>query len=205
MKLLKFSAAAAFSIGIVAAIAGSAWAAPPAKGTKYVNGALCSYTAGKRATIAKPSSSCAGPTVTIRLNKHTKLVDETSPATPVTAGDAVAAFLEWKHGRYTAKKLEYGTSPFVFRHQRFSGKFVSFTGACPAGVLTIRSLGNKGKDVSFSTDSKTVYADRGNASTCAAVTAAYKMGERINVTAGQNTDNSLYAERVNANPRSDNR
>jgi hypothetical protein len=115
--------------------------------------------------------------------------------------DAVAAFLQWHHGHSIVKKLEYGITPFVFRHHEFAGKSPSFTGTCPDGTLTIETLGKHPAEVDFSTDSMTRYKQKDRASNCDSVTASYSVKERINVTGGELTDDTWYAEVVNANPR----
>jgi hypothetical protein len=166
---------------------------------KVVYGTLCSYT-GTHATVASPSSSCSGATVGLRLNKHTKLVDEDKDADAPAVNDAAAAFLKWKNGHYTVKKLEFGTSAFVFRHALFSGTNPSFTGTCTAGTLTIMTLGKHGKPASFSTDGNTKWESANTASNCATVTGGFTKKERTNVTGGGLTDGTWYAEIVNANP-----
>ena len=194
------------AIGVAAALGlmvSSAFAhsAPPSKGAKFVNGTLCTYVAGKSATVAAPTSTCAGATISLRLNRHTKLVDENNPAAAIATGDAVAAFLEWKSGKPSVNKLEYGAMAFIFRHALFSGTFVSWTGTCPTGVLVVKTQGKKGADASFNADANTAWESGNAAATCDSVTAALKANKsRLNVTGGQLTDNTWHANMVNANP-----
>lgn len=203
MKTLKISAAALFMVGLMAMMApvGVLAAHQPHKKVKVVTGTLCTYTAGVSATINLVAANCGTTTdVTVNLNKHTRLVDESTPVAAPVAGDSAAAFLRWHKGKAIAKKLEYGTSLFAYAHHEFAGKYVSSTGDCTSGTLTINGLGSKKKGVSdtFTTDSNTKYRSNGSSATCAAVTGAYKVGERINVAGREMTDGSLYAKLVNA-------
>lgn len=199
----KFAAVSILGLGVLALMApGAALAAghKPPKGARVAFGTICDYTAGKSVTI---SLSCGSSSdATVNLNKHTRLVYEgsTNPAPAPVAGDAAAAFLRWHKGAAIVKKLEFSESAFGFAHAQYPGTFVSSTGDCTSGTLTIQGQGKKGKTATFNTDANTVYLNADAPSDCATVTGAYTAKERINVTGRELTDGSWYAARVNANP-----
>ena len=173
---------------------------PPAKGAAAVFGTVCAYTAGSSLTVSQSCGSSSD--VTVALNAHTRLtyMGTTSPTPAPVAGDSAAGFLRWHKGKAVVKHLEYSEAAFGFAHKQFAGTYVSSTGDCTTGTLTTAGLGSKKSkvDSTFNTDANTVYLQDDGASTCATVTAGYKVGERVNVSGSELTNASWYAKTVNA-------
>jgi len=207
MRTTKIAAISLGALGLFALAAPSALAArhhhghaPHVKGAKVLMGTICSYTAGASLTI---SSSCGTPAdVTVTLNRHSRLDYEgtTAPTPAPATGDAAVASLRWHKGSAIVKRLEYSETAFAVKHEEFPGTYVSSTGDCTSGTLTIAGLGHGKKSGSstFNTDTNTVYTSGGTASTCSVVTGAYKANERLNVRGEELTNGTWYAARVNA-------
>jgi len=171
----------------------------PGSDQHVVFGIVCSYTAGQNIVISENCGSSSDVTVT--LDKGTWLVykGSTSPTPAPAVGDSAAAYLRWKNNFATAGELAYSEDTFAFARGLFAGTYVSSSGNCTAGSLTIQDLGNSNQ-TTFSADVNTIFEKKGAASTCAAVTGAYSAGEPFIVAANENTDGSWYAIRINANP-----
>ena len=172
----------------------------PPTNTHVVFGTICSYTAGQSVTISQNCGSSSDVTVT--LDSHTWLVYEgtTSPVPAPVVGDASAAYLRWNQKQSTAGELAYSENPFAFAHGVFAGDYVSSTGDCTSGTLTIQGFDAQATPTMFNTDASTVYETGGAPSTCATVTGAYATNEPILVLGNEITNGTWYATRINANP-----
>jgi hypothetical protein len=206
MNLLKGTAAGIASLALVAGLSTNAFAAhnhnAAHKGTHAVFGTLCTYTADQTASIAPAGTTCGSSTdVTFTLNKHTKLIDQSNDnnAAPV-AGDSAEAFLVKHHGNLVARRLRYGTSPFRVAIARVHGSYVSSTGDCSAGTLTIQVGHKNTRDLTFDTGTDTRYRIRGNSASCADAQATYATGERLRVRATELSDGSWDARAIDVKP-----
>lgn len=171
----------------------------PSSDQHVVFGIICAYTPGQSAIISQDCGSSSDITVTFDKNTWLVYQGSTSPVPAPVVGDSAAAYLRWVNNFATVGEFAYGEDAFAFAHSLLRGRYVSSTGTCSSGSLTIRNLGSA-SDTIFATDAYTIYENAGKASTCAAVTGGYKAGENLFVAADEITDGSWYARRVNAHP-----
>lgn len=176
MKSLKRSAAVAVvAVGAVALLLPGSVLAASHHRSKTEAGTLSAYAAGSSATVNG---------VRIRLTKHTKLVSEDAAAKTAgpVAGDSAVAFIRWHKHTALAKKLEYGTTAFVYLKRDFSGRYVSSM----ATSVTIRV--HKKMDT-FNTDSSTKYYQNGHS----VLLPSYRPKERVTIRGEESTNGSWYA------------
>jgi hypothetical protein len=171
----------------------------PAKSLRVLFGTVCAYTPGVSVTI---SQNCGSPSdITVKLSGDANLVYEgsTSPAPAPVVGDSAAAFLRWHGAQPVASKLEYNETTFAFATSRFLGSYVSSTGTCSSGTVTIQDFGKSSAQTTFSADAYTVYLNKHKASTCATVSGTYASGEALRINANAVTNDTWYATQIDAN------